>query len=153
MGIFLVLLAPAGIIIYTLLAKNASYKNTTLLHRHFDPALRLYWSKCILRRERNLLGNSAKARQISPSRKRHLTIEILQAQSKWRARGWWFCNFRDNSGLQIIHSPVETPRVYPMFCRHAPAGIIIYTPCRKHQLQKQNTLAPSFRSRPQAVLI
>ena len=23
----------------------------------------------------------------------------------------------------------------------APAGIIIYTPCRKHELQKQNTLA------------
>ena len=31
-----------------------------------------------------MLSNSAKARQISPSRKRHLTIEILLAQSKWR---------------------------------------------------------------------
>jgi len=50
------------------------------------------------------LSISTKSQQISPSRKCHLTIEILPAQSKWRATGWWFCSFRDTSIPQIINT-------------------------------------------------
>jgi len=69
-------------------AKNASYKNKTLLHRHFDPAFMLYdlnvyyGGREICRAVVQQLSIGTKARQISPSRKSRLTIEVVLAQLK-----------------------------------------------------------------------
>jgi hypothetical protein len=43
-----------------------------------------YGGREICRALVQMLSNSTKARQVSPSRKRHLTMEIMLAQSKWR---------------------------------------------------------------------
>jgi hypothetical protein len=65
-------------------------KNKTLLHRISIPPsccidLNVYYGgREICRALVQMLSNSTKARQVSPSRKRHLTMEIMLAQSKWR---------------------------------------------------------------------